>query len=243
MIILQIGARVALERQQFRQVCLPSKGSEEFPRRNFHCLSSTGCAPWRGRACCSPAARDRSRDPGLGRCAGEPLRGDGSGIRNALHCRHGNTLLSKPGSPPEQGPLTAAERMHRYRARRRAAGLKQERRWVPVRPESVAVYSDHCIVEARSLALHCVIARKIFRRPALLDVARRNLAAWKRARADAERPRCLDEWEQILRRPWPEIAAFITATSAHAARLRQSSPFAGVLDRHERKRVYEAFRA
>lgn len=147
------------------------------------------------------------------------------------------------GSPPDQGPLTAAERMHRYRARRRAAGLKQERRWVPVRPESVAVYSDHCIVEARSLALHCVIARKIFRRPALLDVARRNLAAWKRARADAERPRCLDEWEQILRRPWPEIAAFITATSAQAARLRQSSPFAGVLDRHERKRVYEAFRA
>ena len=114
---------------------------------------------------------------------------------------------------------------------------------MPAQGERLAVYSDHAILEARSLAMHCLIARKIARDPGLLEIARSNLSAWKRSRASAERPRCLDEWERVLRRPWPEIAAFITSTSEDAARLRQSSPFAGVLDPAERRRVYEAFRA
>jgi hypothetical protein len=133
--------------------------------------------------------------------------------------------------------------MRRYRARKRAAGLKQERRWVPAQGERLAVYSDHTVIEARSLAMHCLIARKITHDSRLLEVARRNLAAWKRSRTAAERPRCLDEWERVLRRPVSEVAAFITSTSEEATRLRQSSPFAGVLDRAERRRVYEAFRA
>ena len=137
---------------------------------------------------------------------------------------------------------TAAERMRRFRARKRAAGLKQLRRWVPAQGDQPAVYSDHAILEARSLALHCLIARKISRDPRWLEVARRNLARWKRDRKRDWTPRYLKEWERVLRRPWPEIAAFITSMSEEAARLRQSSPFAGVLDRDERKRVYEAFR-
>ena len=114
---------------------------------------------------------------------------------------------------------------------------------MPAQGERLAVWSDHAILEARSLAMHCLIARKITRDPRLIEVARRNLAGWRRARVAAERPRWLDEWERVLRRPWPEVAAFITSTAQHAARLRQSSPFAGVLDPTERRRVYEAFRA
>ena len=133
--------------------------------------------------------------------------------------------------------------MRRYRARKRAAGLKQTRRWVPAQGEGSTVYSDHTILEARSLALHCLIARKVSRDPRLLDIARRNLAAWKRSHRRGERPRFIGEWERLLRRPWPEIVGLITSTSETAARLRQSSPFAGVLDPAERKRVYEAFRA
>lgn len=133
--------------------------------------------------------------------------------------------------------------MRRYRARKRAAGLKQERRWVPAQGVRLAVYSDHTVLDARSLAMHCLIARKITRDPRLLEVARRNLEAWKRARPAGERPRYLGEWERVLSRPWPQIAAFITASSEQAVRLRQSSPFAGVLDPTERRRVYEAFRA
>ncbi|MBI4192293.1 MAG: hypothetical protein HY525_17360 [Betaproteobacteria bacterium] len=100
----------------------------------------------------------------------------------------------------------------------------------------------HRIIEARSLAMHCLTAQKIERNLALLDQVRRTLATW-RSRYGEDTPRALDEWEAILRRPWPEIAAFITDQGARAARLRQSTPFAGVLSPRERERVYAAFRA
>lgn len=100
----------------------------------------------------------------------------------------------------------------------------------------------HRVIEARSLAMHCLIAQKIGRDPGLLHVARRNLAAWS-ARYGDHPPRALEEWQAILARPWHEIAALITDAGEAATRLRQSSPFAGVLTQSERRRVYEAFRA
>lgn len=98
----------------------------------------------------------------------------------------------------------------------------------------------HRIIEARSLAMHCLVASKIAADPSLLDRARANLASW-RARYGDSPPRALDEWQAILERPWPEIAGLITDPGETAARLRQSSPFAGVLTPAERRRVYEAF--
>jgi hypothetical protein len=100
----------------------------------------------------------------------------------------------------------------------------------------------HRIIEARSLAMHCLIAQKIGRDPRLLDVARGNLAAWI-ARYGDNPPRALEEWQAILARSWHEIAALITDPGEAATRLRQSSPFAGVLTQSERRRLYEAFRA
>ena len=100
----------------------------------------------------------------------------------------------------------------------------------------------HRIIEARSLAMHCLIARKIEADRRLLAAARRNLAKWIARYGDGV-PRALGEWREILDRPWPEIAAVITGTDESAVRLRQSSPFAGVLTPAERRRVYEAFRA
>jgi len=133
--------------------------------------------------------------------------------------------------------------MRRYRARQRAAGLRALTRWQAAAP---AVLSPgllkHRVIEARSLAMHCLIAQKIGADSRLLDVARRNLSAW-RARYGASPPRALEEWRAILGRPWPEIARLITDPGEAAARLRQSSPFAGVLTAAERRRVYEAFRA
>jgi hypothetical protein len=90
--------------------------------------------------------------------------------------------------------------------------------------------------------MHCVIAQKISRDPELLQVAQQNLARWREKYA-GEMPRYLVEWQEILDRPWLEIAGLITSTSDEATRLRSSSPFAGVLDSEERKRIYEAFRA
>jgi hypothetical protein len=103
------------------------------------------------------------------------------------------------------------------------------------------VYSAHRLAEARSLAMHALIAEKISRDPQLLEIPRRNLQRWSR-RWDKESPRWLEEWRRLLRRPWHEIAGFIAEPSERGARLRQSSPFAGVLTPEERQRVYEAFR-
>jgi hypothetical protein len=136
--------------------------------------------------------------------------------------------------------------MRRYRARRRAAGLKLERRWVPeaspTRSDGRHPYSDHRILDARSLALHCLVARKIDRDPALLALAGRNLDRWQRQR-NGQLPPALAEWREILRQPWPAVAAILTDPGEDAARLRQSSPFPGVLTAAERRRIYEAFRA
>jgi hypothetical protein len=133
--------------------------------------------------------------------------------------------------------------MRRYRARQHAAGLRAATRW---RPAAVAAPSPgllkHRIIEARSLAMHCLIARKITADPGLLAAARRKLAGWAARYGDGV-PRALEEWRVILDRPWAEIAALITDAGESAARLRQSSPFAGVLTPAERRRVYEAFRA
>jgi hypothetical protein len=101
----------------------------------------------------------------------------------------------------------------------------------------------HRIIEARSLAMHCLIARKIGADRRLLDAARRQLATWIERYGEGAPPRALGEWREILDRPWPEIAALITDAGESAVRLRQSSPFAGVLTPSERRRVYEAFRA
>ena len=147
-----------------------------------------------------------------------------------------------PGRPATGRALSAAERMRRYRARQGAAGLRAVTR-VEVRvPVLLAGALAHRVLEARSLAMHCLAAQKVARKPALLKEVRRTLAAW-RSRYGSDTPRALDEWKTILDRPWPEIAAFITDPGERATRLRQSTPFAGVLSARERERVYAAFRS
>ena len=145
------------------------------------------------------------------------------------------------GRPRTGAAVPAAERMRRYRARQKAAGLKAVASWVP-RAQAATTFSSHRVLDARSLALHCLIAQKIRADPSLIDIARRNLAAWRRNSAGAE-PRYLKEWQRILARPWPQVAGLITEQSDNATRLRQSSPFAGILSTVERRRIYDAFRA
>ena len=77
---------------------------------------------------------------------------------------------------------------------------------------------------------------------ALLQVAHRNLRRWADRHAGPP-PSWMTEWQEILARPWTQIAALLTERSENAASLRQSTPFAGVLSGSERKRIYDAFRA
>jgi hypothetical protein len=102
------------------------------------------------------------------------------------------------------------------------------------------VYSDHQHLDARSLALHCLIARKLLENPALIDLARTTLIRWK-AQAPEPLPAYL-EWERILKASPKEVAGFLASMREDATRLRQSSPFTELLTPEERSKMYEAFR-
>lgn len=99
--------------------------------------------------------------------------------------------------------------------------------------------SDHNRLDERSLALHRRVAAKVLADPALLNKARANLRRWQQM--DGSPKLALAEWEQILRGSTDQIAQFLTERSERATRLRQSSPFAGVLNEVERKAIYESF--
>jgi hypothetical protein len=138
--------------------------------------------------------------------------------------------------------MSTAERMRRLRERRKAAGLKAIVAWVPKDSPNHRTYSSHRLLEARSLAMHSVIARKIEHNPTLLAIAHRNIERWS-ARWKDSPPAWLKEWQEALKQPWQHVAALITEPSEDGARVRQSSPFAGILTNEERWRIYEAFRA
>jgi hypothetical protein len=101
------------------------------------------------------------------------------------------------------------------------------------------IYSDHRRLDERSLALHRLIAEKVLADPALLDKARDNLRRWQQTEGSPKL--ALAEWEQILSGPTDQIVQFLTEESERATRLRQSSPFAGVLTDAERKAIYDSF--
>jgi len=132
--------------------------------------------------------------------------------------------------------------MRAYRKRKRDAGLTSVRRWEPAGGAPMARYSDHRILDARSLAMHCKLVQKISRDPRLLEKAKANLARWS-AKIEGPKPRYLQEWQKILEQPWLTIAEIMTSMSDDATRLRSSSPFAGILNEKEREQIYAAFRA
>jgi hypothetical protein len=102
------------------------------------------------------------------------------------------------------------------------------------------VTSDHARLDERSLALHRLVAEKISADPTLLDQARDNVRRWQAA--TGEPSLALSEWEHILdQSPVDEVLALLVERSERATRLRQSSPFAGILTEAERRAIYETY--
>jgi hypothetical protein len=101
------------------------------------------------------------------------------------------------------------------------------------------VHSDHSRLDERSLAMHRLIATKVRADPALLDKARENVRRWQAS--DGSPKPALAEWEQILDGTVNEVAEFLAERSERATRLRQSSPFAGLLTEAERGTIYESY--
>jgi hypothetical protein len=98
----------------------------------------------------------------------------------------------------------------------------------------------HRRIDERSVALH----RFSYRRetgstPELLEIARDNLNRWY-AGAGRSRP-YLDQWKLILERPLEEMLSLIVREDEAMTALRQSSPFAGILNPKERWAIYSRF--
>jgi len=98
----------------------------------------------------------------------------------------------------------------------------------------------HARIEARSLAMHGAIAEKVRKNPRLLEAAGENIRRWRRQGVDVT---AFAEWEAILERGVGETVRVLTDPSENAARLRQSTPFTGVLTPKERRRFFEAPRS
>lgn len=85
---------------------------------------------------------------------------------------------------------------------------------------------SHEWIDQRSLALHEAVAARLEADPTLLDIARHNLQRWL---ATSSHSAWL-EWRQVIdATPLEELLVLLRSTDERAARLRQSSPFAGLL--------------
>jgi hypothetical protein len=83
--------------------------------------------------------------------------------------------------------------------------------------------------------MHCRIAAMIKIDPeAVIGKARSNLNSWMARREGAASQAAMKEWLELLESLAPEeLASFIVSESECATRMRQNSPFAGVLTPQE----------
>lgn len=96
----------------------------------------------------------------------------------------------------------------------------------------------HRTTERRALAYHRIVAERLNRQ--MVDEARERI---ERLAVDRHlHPRYADRWRQLLSRPLPDVAQAISADDEEGRDLRQNSPFAGVLNEQERRRIIEAIR-
>ena len=104
------------------------------------------------------------------------------------------------------------------------------------------IQHGHDIIDARSLALGRLVARRLQERPELIGVAQKNLARWFQTCAPNVKA-TLAEWLSIIDGGLEGTLAVLTSEDERSVRLRQSSPFAGeeVITRAERNRVFQQF--
>ena len=101
---------------------------------------------------------------------------------------------------------------------------------------------DHRLIDARSLAFDQRIAARLRSEPALLEKARTTLRRWLESCAEANRPVLL-EWQAVIDGPPEVLLCMLEGTDERCIRLRQSSPFCGILSRAERTSILKEFQA
>lgn len=102
---------------------------------------------------------------------------------------------------------------------------------------------SHELVDQISLELGRRTAARLRQQPDLLQLAHDNLARWSQQNGDAPALlRCYTEWRELLNRPLEEICAVLTSENEAGQRLRQNSPFAGILSAREVWELKQSFR-
>ncbi len=102
---------------------------------------------------------------------------------------------------------------------------------------------SHEWIDQRSLALHTEVAQMIRGKPELLTRAKANLQRW----IQNQKPpvsAALREWDVILKNSTlEEVLSLITRDDEDARRLRQSSPFCGILTQERRLAIFQEYEA
>jgi hypothetical protein len=104
---------------------------------------------------------------------------------------------------------------------------------------------QHEVLDEISLELGRRVAARLREEPGVLQVARDNLARWLKVNADSPAlVRCYREWQRLIQhRPLEDICRILDTDGEENRRLRQNSPFAGVLTPWEVWSVKAAVRA
>lgn len=136
------------------------------------------------------------------------------------------------GKGQRRHPLAAALAARRNAAARVGCDPPPEGLEQPLAPEG------HRTSERRSLALHGIVAERLSEQ--MVDEARERVE--RLADEGHLHPRYAERWRELLSRPIAEIAVAITADDQDGRDLRQNSPFAGVLNEQERRRIIETVR-
>lgn len=100
----------------------------------------------------------------------------------------------------------------------------------------------HDLIDRRSLELNRLVVKKIRQQPELMDFVRKKLdLTLSEPRLSESCKDALREWQTILAlKSFEEILGILVEDSHEGQRLRQSTPFTGILSQQER---LEGFRS
>ena len=96
--------------------------------------------------------------------------------------------------------------------------------------------NPHSAIDARSLEMDRLIAERLRKDPVVLAKARAVLHKWLGSCDASVRP-ALEEWRAILEGPLSGVLATLAGEDEKSTRLRQSSPFCGILTPAERTAI------
>lgn len=98
----------------------------------------------------------------------------------------------------------------------------------------------HALAEERSIAAHRFIAARLREDPRLLTAARSRVERW--LQDGVVHPVYAKAWHDLLRGPEERLFQVLVDPGERARALRQTTPFAGVIDPRTRWRIWREVR-